>query len=70
MSVEVKFQPLTGCIGARVEGIDLVAEISAKGFAQIRQGLLEYLLREIVRKPRYHVRINWKPDDLAIWDNI
>jgi len=42
MSNQVTFQPLTGCIGARVDGIDLDAELSDESFAQIRQGLLEY----------------------------
>ena len=33
------------------------------------EGLLR-MLREIIKQPRYQMRINWQPNDLAIWDNI
>ncbi len=28
------------------------------------------MLRDLIREPRYQVRIAWQPDDLAIWDNV
>ncbi len=28
------------------------------------------LLRDLIREPRYQVRIAWQADDLAIWDNV
>ena len=33
------------------------------------EGLLR-MLREIIKQPKYQVRINWQVNDLAIWDNI
>ncbi len=28
------------------------------------------LLRDLIREPRYQVRVAWQADDLAIWDNV
>ena len=32
--------------------------------------MLLRMLREHIKQPRYQMRIHWKPNDLAIWDNI
>jgi len=43
MTADISFHPLTGCIGARVEGVDFSQAISDETFEQIRQGLLRYM---------------------------
>lgn len=60
MSKEVIFQPLTGCIGARVDGIDLNQDLDDVCLQQIRQGLLQYMVLLFPRQtltPGAHVAL-------------
>ena len=40
--MSVEFESLTGCLGARVSGVDLSAEMSDEAFAEIRDALFRY----------------------------
>jgi hypothetical protein len=42
MTADISFYPLTGCIGARVEGVDFKQIVSHETIEQIWQGLDQY----------------------------
>ncbi|UCH41148.1 MAG: TauD/TfdA family dioxygenase [Gammaproteobacteria bacterium] len=68
MTESVEFQPLTGCIGARVDGIDLNNRLDDAGFAQIYQGLLRYkvlLFPEQDLDPAKHVALGRRFGELV-----
>jgi hypothetical protein len=47
MTTDIRFYPLAGCIGARVEGVDFNQVVSDETIAQIRQGLDQYMAPDI-----------------------
>lgn len=68
MRTDVAFQPLTGCIGARVEGMDLNAGLDDEEIARLRQGLLDYKLLLFPRQdmtPATHVALGSRLGELV-----
>ncbi len=42
MNPAIEFEPLTGCIGARVDGVDLNRDLTDADFNHIREALFQY----------------------------
>ena len=67
MIADIRFHPLTGCIGARVEAVDFNQAIGDETFAQIRQGLHQYLVLLFSGQdltPAAHVALGQRSGDL------
>ncbi len=68
MTCDITFQPLTGCIGAHVDGVDFSQPLGDDSFEQIRQGLLEYkalLFRAQDLTPAAHVALGARLGELV-----
>ena len=63
----VDVHPLTG---EAYLGIDCCFVSHFVELERRESDVLLRLLRDLIREPRYQLRVAWQPEDLAIWDNV